>query len=79
MASITFCGGCLAFSGRAAGEGATAMMTKWKFFIGAAILAIALLGHYAPLSDLLGGIALAAVIHWKLPLSEWKSKLSRDE
>ena len=53
------------------------MMMKWKFFIGAAILAIGLLGPYAPLSDVLGGIALAAVIHWKLPLSVWASKLSR--
>jgi hypothetical protein len=59
-------------------EGATAMMMKWKFFIGAAILAIGLLGPYAPLSDLLGGIALAAVIHWKLPRSVWRSKLSGD-
>jgi hypothetical protein len=54
------------------------MMMKWKFFIGAAILAIGLLGPYAPLSDLLGGIALAAVIHWKLPLSGRASRPSRD-
>jgi hypothetical protein len=59
-------------------ESVTAMMMKWKFFIGAAILAIGLLGPYAPLSDVLGGIALAAVIHWKLPLSAWAAKFSRD-
>lgn len=43
-------------------------MGRWTFFIGAAILAIGLLGPYAPRPDLVGGIALAAVIHWKLPL-----------
>jgi hypothetical protein len=41
---------------------------KWKWFMGASILVIGLLGPYAPLPDLIGGIALAAVLHWKLPL-----------
>lgn len=39
---------------------------EWKFFIGAAILAVGLLGPWAPMSDVIGGIALAAVINWKL-------------
>jgi hypothetical protein len=42
--------------------------SKWKWFVGASILAIGLLGPYAPLPDLIGGIALAAVLTWKLPL-----------
>ena len=39
---------------------------RWKFFVGAAILTVALLGPWAPMSDVVGGIALAAVIKWKL-------------
>ena len=39
---------------------------EWKFFIGASMLAFALLGPWAPMSDVVGGIALAAVINWKL-------------
>jgi hypothetical protein len=41
---------------------------NWNWFIGASILAVGLLGPYAPLPDLIGGIALAAVLNWKLPL-----------
>lgn len=52
---------------------------EWRFFIGAAILAVALLGPYAPLPDLLGGIALAAVLNWKLPLGGGgKTKMPKD-
>jgi hypothetical protein len=40
--------------------------TEWKFFAGAAILTVALLAPWAPMSDVVGGIALAAVINWKL-------------
>jgi hypothetical protein len=39
---------------------------EWKFFAGASMLVIALLLPWAPISDLVGGIALAAVISWKL-------------
>lgn len=39
---------------------------EWKFFFGAAMLVVALLGPWAPIPDVLGGIALAAVIKWKL-------------
>jgi hypothetical protein len=39
---------------------------EWKFFAGASLLLIALLGPWAPTSDLFGGIAIAAVINWKV-------------
>jgi hypothetical protein len=52
---------------------------RWKWFIGASILAIGLLGPYAPLPDLIGGIALAAVLKWKLPLGGGgDSKMRKD-
>ena len=41
---------------------------KWKYFGGAAILAVGLLGPYAPWPALIAGIAVAAVLTWKLPL-----------
>lgn len=51
----------------------------WKYFIGASILAVGLLGPYAPLPDVIGGIALAAVLNWKLPLGGGRaSKMRKD-
>jgi hypothetical protein len=41
-------------------------MTRWKFFIGAAILATGLLLKVgAPLVPIGAGIALAAIVMWK--------------
>jgi hypothetical protein len=52
---------------------------QWKYFIGAAILAVGLLAPYAPLPDVIGGIALAAVLNWKLPLGGGgASKMRKD-
>jgi hypothetical protein len=52
---------------------------NWMWFIGASILAIGLLGPYAPLPDVIGGIALAAVLNWKLPLGGGgASKMRKD-
>jgi len=39
---------------------------KWKYFAGAAVLAVALLLPYAPVYTLIGGIVLAAIVNWKL-------------
>ena len=52
---------------------------KWKYFVGATILAVGLLAPYAPLPALAGGIALAAVINWKWPLGGGAtSKMPKD-
>jgi hypothetical protein len=61
------------------GDGVESSM-KWIFFLGAAILAVSLLGPYAPTPDLIGGIALAAVINWHFPLVRVVQKpKSRDD
>jgi hypothetical protein len=52
---------------------------KWKYFIGSAILVVGVLAPYAPLPALAGGVALAAVLNWKLPLGgSGTSKMPED-
>jgi hypothetical protein len=54
-------------------------MMRWGVFAGAAVLVVGMLRPYAPMSDVIGGVALAAVIHWKLPQLIRRSKeLRRD-